>query len=110
MGKSAFLKRVLMGGACALVLAGTAMAQARSFDVPAGDLKAGLDAFSRQAGVQLVYRIEDVRGLRTVGVRANAEPESTGPASHRSTFTRENLNSSGAGQRRWSNRPSRSQT
>ena len=75
MGKSAFLKRVLMGGACALVLAGTAMAQARSFDVPAGDLKAGLDAFSRQAGVQLVYRIEDVRGLRTVGVRANAEPE-----------------------------------
>ncbi len=64
-----------MGSVCALALAGSAMAQSRSFDVPAGDLKAGLDAYIRQSGVQLIYRVDDVRGKTTKGVHGALSPD-----------------------------------
>lgn len=64
-----FLKRIVAGGACALALASAAAAQApaTSFAIARGDLKAALDAYVRQSGVQLIYRIEDVRGVRSGG-------------------------------------------
>jgi outer membrane receptor protein involved in Fe transport len=70
------LKSVLAGGACAVALglAGAAMAQTRDFNVPAGDLKAALDAYARQAGVELVYRTEDVRGARSRGAHGALVP------------------------------------
>lgn len=67
MGRNTLVKS-LLAAACALALAGgAAYAQSRDFDVPAGDLKAALDAYARQSGVQLIYRVEDVRGVRTQG-------------------------------------------
>ncbi len=60
--------RVLAGGACALAMHGAAMAQARTFDIPAGDLKGALDSYIAQSGDQLIFRPEDVRGKRTAGV------------------------------------------
>lgn len=75
MKKVSFLRHVLTGSACALVLAGAAAAQSRNFDVQSGDLKGALDAFARQAGVQLVYKIEDVRGVRTSGVHGATDAE-----------------------------------
>ena len=62
------LRAALIGGACALALAGAAAAQTRDFNVPAGDLKTALDAYARQAGVEVIYRVEDVRGAKTKGV------------------------------------------
>ena len=62
------LRAALAGGVCALALAGAAAAQTRDFDVPAGDLKAALDSYARQAGVEVIYRVEDVRGAKTKGV------------------------------------------
>jgi iron complex outermembrane receptor protein len=67
------LKIVLAGGVCALALATAAHAQVRTFNVPAGDLRAALDAFGAQSGVQLVYRSDDLRGLRTGGVRGSID-------------------------------------
>ena len=64
---------LLTGTVCAFVLAGAAAAQTRSFNVPAGELQPALDAYIQQAGVQLIYRVEDVRGLRTKGVRGEAD-------------------------------------
>lgn len=42
--------------------------------VPAGDAAKTLRTFSRQAGVQLVYPAEDVRGFRTHAVRGRMPP------------------------------------
>jgi len=66
---------MLTGSACALILAGAAAAQTRNFDVPSGELKNALDAYARQAGVQLVYKTEDVRGVRTRGVQDAVDAE-----------------------------------
>jgi iron complex outermembrane recepter protein len=46
-------------------------APARSYNVPAGSMKAALDAWARQSGRQIIYRIDDVRGLRSPGVRGS---------------------------------------
>ncbi|MBN8553520.1 MAG: TonB-dependent receptor [Caulobacterales bacterium] len=69
------LKAVLAGTVCAFALAGAAAAQTRSFDVAAGELQIALESYARQAGIQLVYRIEDIRGLRTRGVHGEADAE-----------------------------------
>lgn len=60
---------------CALVLCSGAWAQTRSFDIPAGDMKAALDAYAAQSGLQLVYKVEDLRGLVSPGLRRAASAE-----------------------------------
>ncbi len=40
----------------------------QSIDIPAGDLTTALETLARQAGVELVYRPEQLKGLRTDGV------------------------------------------
>jgi len=70
MGSRTF-KSVLAGGVCALALSTVAIAQetAKTFYVPAGDLAPSLDAYIKQSGEQLIYRVADVRGMKTSGVR-----------------------------------------
>jgi iron complex outermembrane receptor protein len=75
MVRSKILMSMLAGSACALVLAGSAVAQTKTFNVPQGDLKAGLDSYAKQSGVHLIYRLEDVRGVRTSGVRGALSPD-----------------------------------
>src|SRR5580698_11677222 len=60
--------------ACALIFTGTAMAQAPSFDIPKGDLKAALDAYSRQSGVQIIYRADEMRGVASPGTHGVLDP------------------------------------
>src|SRR6218665_2007123 len=60
---------------CTLAIAATAHGQNREFDVAAGDLKAALDAYIAQAGVQLLYRVDDLKGLSTKGLKGNLPPE-----------------------------------
>ena len=62
-------------GLCAFVLCAGAWAQPRSFDIPAGDMKAALDAYAAQSGVQLVYKVDDVRGLVTSGLKRSMAAE-----------------------------------
>lgn len=50
-------------------------AQTRSYDIPAGDMARSLDAFTAQSGVQLVYRVDEVRGLRSGAVRGSYRAE-----------------------------------
>lgn len=62
--------------ACTLVVAAaTVHAQSRDFDVAAGDLKSALDAYIAQAGVQLFYKVEDLKGLSTKGLKGKLSPE-----------------------------------
>ncbi len=48
-----------------------AMAHAADFNVPAGDLKAALDAYAAQSGVALIVSSDEVRGARTKGLKGD---------------------------------------
>jgi len=54
---------------CLVAIASPAAAQTREFNIPAGSLRAALDAFARQAGRQVIYRGDQVRSAQSPGVR-----------------------------------------
>ncbi len=56
-------------GLCILPLESYAQSPQLSVDIPAGELAAALDLLARQLGVDLVYRPEQVQGMKTRGVR-----------------------------------------
>jgi len=45
------------------------------FDVSGGDLKTALDAYIAQGGVQLLYKVDDVKGMVTRGVKGALSPQ-----------------------------------
>lgn len=55
--------------ALAIACPGTAIAQATAYDIRPGSLQDALDAYARQSGRQVIYRIDEVRGARSPGVR-----------------------------------------
>jgi iron complex outermembrane recepter protein len=68
MKKHQAIKRALAATVCAVVIATAAMAQDAQFNIPAGSLKAALDAYIAQTGAQLIFRPQDVAGRQTRGV------------------------------------------
>lgn len=57
-------------GVCIVAITAPASAQEqRRFDIAAGSLKSALATYARQSGRQLIYKIDDVKDLRTRGVR-----------------------------------------
>lgn len=60
---------------CIVALATPAAAQTREYNIPAGSLKAALDAYVRQSGRQVVYRADEVRSARSPGVRGSLSSE-----------------------------------
>lgn len=54
---------------CIMALATPAQAQERQFNIPAGSLKSVLDAYGRQAGRPIIYKADEVRGVRSKGYR-----------------------------------------
>src|SRR3546814_15744788 len=56
---------------CMVALAAPAAAQTHEYNIPAGSLKAALDASVRQSGRQVVYRADEVRSARSPGVRGS---------------------------------------
>lgn len=62
-----FLVRMALGSA--VVFCAVVQAQVRSFDIAGGELKAALDAYAAQSGTQLIYKIEDVKGHSTKGLK-----------------------------------------
>jgi outer membrane receptor protein involved in Fe transport len=73
--KSTSIRRLLL--ASAVFASGIGAASAQDFNVPAGDLKLALDAYSAQTGTPLIYPAEAVRGIRTGGAKG---PLSAGDA------------------------------
>jgi len=47
------------------------VAQAADFNIPASDLKSALDMYAHQSGVALVVSSDEVRGVRTKGLKGN---------------------------------------
>ncbi|GER18000.1 hypothetical protein D3C87_638850 [compost metagenome] len=61
--------RLALVAAAGLLATGLAVAHAREFDVKGGELRPALDAYIAQSGVQLIYKMEDVKDLSTRGIR-----------------------------------------
>jgi outer membrane receptor protein involved in Fe transport len=53
----------------------SSVAFAESFNIPGGALSDALDAYGKQAGVQLIYSDEAVKGIQTTGAMGNLAPE-----------------------------------
>jgi iron complex outermembrane receptor protein len=69
MSKLKLAKSAIIGGAIALLIGGSVFAE--SFNIPAGDLKAALTAYSKQAGVALIVSDEAVKGTRSAGAHGS---------------------------------------
>jgi outer membrane receptor protein involved in Fe transport len=70
--------RLLQGVATAVLVvavATPAQAQVFSFSIPAGSLKGALDAFGKQSGKQVIYRVEDVSKASSPGVNGRMSAE-----------------------------------
>jgi iron complex outermembrane recepter protein len=67
MKRLSYLKSMLAGGASAMVLASAA--NAAQYNIPSGDLKAALHAYSTQSGIALIASDEAVKGARTRGAQ-----------------------------------------
>ena len=68
-----YSKTLLATAAIAALCIG--VAKAADFNIPAGDLKAALDAYARQSGVPVLFSTDLVRGYRSKGVRGDYAPE-----------------------------------
>ncbi|HVP85091.1 MAG TPA: TonB-dependent receptor plug domain-containing protein [Rhizomicrobium sp.] len=69
MTRQKLFKAILSGGACAAAL--TTAAFAHSFDIPATDLKAALNAYSTQSGVPLIFSGDAIKGIRANAVKGD---------------------------------------
>jgi iron complex outermembrane receptor protein len=52
-----------------------AFAQQASFEIPAGSLQSALDAYGRQSGRPILYKVDEVRGVHSAGYRGLAAPD-----------------------------------
>ena len=68
------LRLMLLAAACSAALQaqaqGASAPAAGPITVPAGELSQALDTLARQSGTQLVYRTDQLKGLRTGGVQS----------------------------------------
>src|SRR5690242_13838348 len=70
MLRTRLFRATLLALACTASLAVAAQADvAKSLDIPGGDLVAALSALAKQSGVELIYRADQLRGVRTKGVK-----------------------------------------
>ncbi|SFM44761.1 TonB-dependent receptor [Rugamonas rubra] len=60
---------------CGMSVSVAAQAQTQAYDIAAGDLKTALDSFVARSGVQLIYKLDDVAGRRSHGVKAQLPAE-----------------------------------
>ena len=65
----------LAASVCLVALATPAQAQERSYNIPAGSLRSALDAFGRQSGKPIIYKVDEIRGLRSSGYRGNGQTQ-----------------------------------
>ncbi|MBL4837357.1 MAG: TonB-dependent receptor [Kordiimonadaceae bacterium] len=71
-----FLLSALISGASSIALAtATTAADEAAFKIAAGDLRQALTRYIDQSGEQLIYRVDDLRGVRTKGVSGTHEAD-----------------------------------
>lgn len=66
--KDSSFAAALVASVCVVAMAAPACAQTSEYRIPAGSLKSTLDAFARQSGRQIIYKADEIRGVRSPGV------------------------------------------
>jgi outer membrane receptor protein involved in Fe transport len=79
-----------------VAIAPPAQAQAREYRIPAGGLKPALDAYARQSGLQVIYKVDEVRRARSAGARGSLSAEAALASILTNTGFRAQRQSSGA--------------
>src|ERR1700688_2258448 len=64
-----FAAAILAATVCVVAIGAPAQAQNQHFQIASGDLGQVLDAYIHQSGRQLIYRVDDVRGVHSPGVQ-----------------------------------------
>jgi iron complex outermembrane receptor protein len=62
---------VLAASVCVVAIAAPAQAEARQFNIRSGSLKQVLEIYARETKQQILYKISDVRSVRSPGVRGS---------------------------------------
>jgi outer membrane receptor protein involved in Fe transport len=65
------IRKLVLALACSAALAAHAQSGTETLDIPAGDLTTALDSLARQSGAQFVYSADELKGLRTGGVKGS---------------------------------------
>lgn len=86
----------LAASVCIVAIATPAYAQERQFNLPAGELKIVLDAFTRQAGSSVIYRSADMQGVRSAGYQGSTSAQNALEAVLRGTGFQMRVDRSGA--------------
>lgn len=75
MRKTRLLKGILLALACTVSMAVMAQTEtAKHVNVPAGDLATGIETLRQQTGGEILFRADQLRGVRTRGVQGNLAP------------------------------------
>ena len=69
------MRTALCATTCAFALVQPALAQARAFDIPAGNLQTALRAYAKQSGAQIVYPTDSMSSAKSRGVRGVLTPD-----------------------------------
>src|ERR1700675_3603202 len=66
-----FAAAILAAIVCVIAIVAPAPAQAQNqrFQIASGDLEQALDAYVHQSGRQVIYRVDDVRGVHSPGAQ-----------------------------------------
>ena len=77
MLKTVMARGAIIAFACSLSMSAYAMADGtkRAIHIPSGDLAIALETLARQSGSDLVYRPDQVQGLKTGGVDGELSTE-----------------------------------
>lgn len=68
------VRRALALALTVVSLAGQA-AETMAVDIPSGDLATALEAYAKQTGIELLFRADQLKGLRTQGVQGELSPQ-----------------------------------
>jgi iron complex outermembrane recepter protein len=64
-----FAAAIVAAAVCVVAIVAPAQAQNQHFQIASGNLGQALDAYIHQSGRQLIYRVDDVRGVHSPGVQ-----------------------------------------
>src|ERR1700733_11918418 len=90
-----FAAAILAATVCVVAMAAPQI-QNQHFQIAAGDLADALDAYIHQSGRQLIYRVDDLRGVRSPGVQGDMSTDAALAALLSGTGFSSRTDSSGA--------------
>lgn len=73
--KTELLRGIALALACSASMAAMAQGAPQPVDVPAGDLATAIETLRKQTGSQILFRADQLKGLRTQGVRGTLPAE-----------------------------------